>query len=241
MALQIMSIISVCNNADSIQALVVRVAPSCQTGSGNKLMRGSEGGLVGVQCPSLAWAPLFLWVAHLGGWPKLPHPHMSSPVRRFFEAFSFFSPAAQLSTFSLPIASPNPLDMNIKGAGLSARNRTIFRLPTGQSMASSSFRRTIVRRERQTRPFFVLFFSGCGKCPRGHAISIDGFSHLASNNQHQDGDGPSFSPTIAGWQRRLGNGHMIRNVFGLRQLDRADSMIQMLKNSSTNEDSQLRE
>lgn len=55
------------------------------------------------------------------------------------------------------------------------------------------------------------------------------------------GTGPSFSPTIAGWQRRLGNGHMIRNVFGLRQLDRADSMIQMLKNSSTNEDSQLRE
>lgn len=66
MALQIMSIISVCNNADSIQALVVRVAPSCQTGFGNKLMRGSEGGLVGVQCPSLPWAPLFLWVAHLG-------------------------------------------------------------------------------------------------------------------------------------------------------------------------------
>lgn len=84
--------------------------------------------------------------------------------------------------------------MNIKGAGLSARNRTIFRLPTGQSMSSSSFRRTIVRRDRQTRPFFVLFFSGCGKCPRGHAISIDGFSHLASNNQHQDGDGTQLQP-----------------------------------------------
>lgn len=34
---------------------------------------------------------------------------------------------------------------------------------------------------------------------------------------------------------------MVRNVFDLRQLDRPDSMIQMLKNSSTNEDSQLRE
>lgn len=51
MAFRILSIASVCHDADSIQTSVVRVASSShQTGSENKLLRGSEGGR-----PSLPW------------------------------------------------------------------------------------------------------------------------------------------------------------------------------------------